>query len=48
MNEDDVIKRWDDIDQYDLHRETLAWLGHQGTEIDQFCFKSNRRSSKEE
>ena len=34
MFKDYLIKRWDNTDQHDLHREALGLLGHQGTEID--------------
>ena len=40
MCEDDVIKRWDSTHQRDPLGEALGWLGCQGTEIDELCFKS--------
>jgi len=38
------IKGLDDIEQFQLYKEALAWMEYRGNEIDEFYFKAQQMS----
>lgn len=41
---DELIRKWDDMDQHQLRHEALQWLEHNFNEIDGMCLKTEQLS----
>ena len=40
----ETIEKWNDGDQFQLHRQAMTWFGYEGDEITELCFKQYHMS----